>query len=98
MEELVESLFSKASAYDELRSTSPEYASWKFLAQQMDEAKDRLQSAEFREGKKVSQAKATMDELEIVIKEFDRLKHQKNNLSASLNNKKNYSKALKLKF
>lgn len=54
------------------------------LAQQLDEAKGRLQSARFKENKEAAQVKATKDELELVIKEFDRLKEQKKNLSVSL--------------
>ncbi|XP_075485425.1 uncharacterized protein LOC142525138 [Primulina tabacum] len=84
LEELLGSLFDKAAAFGEAWSRSSEEAAKEALAQQLSEAKDRLDKAKTKEIKEASQAKSTQEGLEHIVKELGDLKKRKKLLSSSL--------------
>lgn len=54
MEELAELLLCEDSTYDKLRSTFSECASRELLAEQLNEAKDRLKVLDLKKAKRLS--------------------------------------------
>ncbi|PIM99950.1 hypothetical protein CDL12_27548 [Handroanthus impetiginosus] len=85
LEELLKVLFDKASAYDEVRSTSSNKASEELFAQQLGEVKDHFHNAQAQKVKAANQIQYTEEKLESIEKELVNLKEHKKNLYVSLN-------------
>ncbi|XP_073066001.1 uncharacterized protein [Primulina eburnea] len=80
LEELLGSLFDKAAAFGEACTRSSEETAKEALAQQLSEAKDRLDKAKTKEIKEASQVKSTQEDLERTVKELGDLKEAKETL------------------
>lgn len=84
LEALVDTLFAKATAYDDARSQASERPTKELLSQQLNDAKDRLQKAQIDKSKGAEQAERMKAELKSIELQLVALTERQKELYKSL--------------